>query len=82
MTVEDVVLVAARAFGALQTTDEEQGHAHRDQNGDGVFADHEPVNQAIHCHSPSATDSTTFDVKNNPSVYTDSQIRADEIPAR
>jgi hypothetical protein len=55
VTVEDVVFVARGSSHALQAANEEQGHARCDQNGDGVFVDREPLNQAIHRQSPTTT---------------------------
>jgi ABC-type multidrug transport system fused ATPase/permease subunit len=42
MVAEDVVPAASGAARALQAAGEEQGHAYRDQNSEGVFVDHEP----------------------------------------
>jgi hypothetical protein len=58
MVAEDVVPVASGATRALQAAGEEQGHAYRHQNSEGVFIDHEPANQAIHRQSPGTTDLT------------------------
>jgi hypothetical protein len=56
MVGDDVVPAASGAARALQAAGEEQGHAYRDQNSEGVFVDHEPANQAIHRRSPGTTD--------------------------
>lgn len=45
---EEIVLLAAGAVGALHAADEEDGHAHRDQNGENTFVDHKPMKHAVH----------------------------------
>jgi hypothetical protein len=41
---EEVVLFAAFAVSALQATDKQERHAHRDKNGEQVFVCDEPMN--------------------------------------
>lgn len=55
VAVEDVVFVARRSSHALQAADDEQGHAHRDQEGNCVFIDRKPVRQVFHRQSPNTT---------------------------
>jgi hypothetical protein len=40
---EEVVVFAAGAVDALQAADQQQGHAHRNQNGDGVSINRKPM---------------------------------------
>jgi hypothetical protein len=51
---KELVLVAAGAVRALQAADEEQGHAHRSQDGEDFFMHRKPVNQTNHCLYPRA----------------------------
>ena len=48
VVAEDVVFVAAGAGRALQTAEEEEGHAQRHQESEGVFKGREPLNQTLH----------------------------------
>lgn len=48
VAAEDLVLVALGAIRTLQAADEEQGHARRDQDGEGVFVGRKPVNEIMH----------------------------------
>jgi hypothetical protein len=41
--LEEIVLLAAAAVRALQTADEKYGNAHRDQDGEDISIDSEPV---------------------------------------
>jgi len=53
VVVEEVVLLAAGAIGALQAADEEHGYAHRHEDGQNASVDSKPVHQSIHAHSTS-----------------------------
>jgi hypothetical protein len=48
VAVEEIVLFAAGAVGALQAADEEYGNTDRDQNGEDIRVDHKPMKHAIH----------------------------------
>ena len=45
---EEFVLVAAGAVRALQATKEEERHAQRHQEGEGVIKGREPLKQTLH----------------------------------
>jgi hypothetical protein len=40
---EEVVVFTAGAVNALQAADQQQGHAHRNQNGEGVSVNRKPM---------------------------------------
>jgi hypothetical protein len=48
VALEEIVLLAAAAVRALQTADEQHSHTHRDENGEDVSIDSEPVHKAAH----------------------------------
>jgi hypothetical protein len=48
VVAEDIVFVAAGAVGALQATKEEERHAQRHQEGEGVIKGREPLKQTLH----------------------------------
>ena len=52
MVLEEIVLLAAAALGALKTADEEHGHAYRNQNGKNASIHREPMRQVLHLQSP------------------------------
>ena len=49
---EQIVFLAAAAFGALKTADEEYGNADRNQNGENASIHCEPMSQVLHFQSP------------------------------
>jgi uncharacterized protein (DUF2336 family) len=46
--LEEVVFFPAPAVRALQAADKQHGHADRDQDGENISIDSEPVHQATH----------------------------------
>jgi hypothetical protein len=50
--LEQLIFFAAAAFGALQAADKKQGNPYRYENGEDVFIDSKPVNQAMHVGRP------------------------------
>ena len=52
VAMEDLVLFAFGAAGALHAADEEHGHAYRDQHGQDDSILHKPMRQSLHFRSP------------------------------
>jgi len=48
VTIEDVVLFAAGAAGALEAADKQHGHAGSNEDGEDGLVGREPVDQAMH----------------------------------
>jgi hypothetical protein len=51
MAPEDFVLIAGAAVCALQTADEQQGHASRNHGSESVAVVREPMQKAMHISS-------------------------------
>ena len=52
VTLEQVVFIAAGAFGALQAADQEESHSHRHQDRQEIRVDSQPVCENSHKSLP------------------------------
>jgi hypothetical protein len=48
VTLEELVLLASAAVGALETGDEQDSHAYRDQHGKHATIRRDPMRQVLH----------------------------------
>jgi hypothetical protein len=46
--IEEIILLTAAAFGALQATHQEHRHAHRDQHGKNTSVRRKPMRYGLH----------------------------------
>ena len=51
--MEELILVAAAALGALQAAHQQHRHAYRDQHGKNAFVRRKPMRYGLHLRSPS-----------------------------
>jgi hypothetical protein len=52
VAMEEIILVAAAALGALQAAHQKYCHTHRDQHGENAFVRRKPMRYGLHFRSP------------------------------
>ena len=79
MVAEEIVLAAARAVGAAHAADNEDGHAHRHQDGHEISIRREQMNQVMHIEGHHLATSETSLLCNQGAIFQSTRVLANTV---